>query len=178
MGAQHVVAVHLLPDGPDPLSPLDRGGEPDGVGDVKGSGAIVDRDAKHVAHEIKVRPGGILGAELHIVGVFAGPGHRRGGLGQHLVGAHLQFVFHVGGAGGDEDVDAPPFGRLDGFPTPVDIGVAGPGQPADHRAPHRGGDGVDGLEVTLAGDREAGFDVVDPQTGQLGGDFQFLPHVE
>ena len=40
------------------------------------------------------------------------------------------------------------------------------------------GDGLDGLEVALAGDREAGLDDVDAEAGQLLGDLELLALVE
>src|SRR5438046_981371 len=53
-----------------------------------------------------------------------------------------------------------------------------PGQPGDHRPPHRPGDGLHGLEIPVAGHGEAGLDVVDTETRQLLGDLELLAHVE
>ena len=178
VGGDHVVTGHPFTDGPDALGPLRRGGESDGVGDVQRSCARIHRGLQHVAHEIEVGPRGVLGTELHILGVLAGPTHRRGGLGQHLVRTHLELVFHVGRAGGDEGVDASLGGRLNGLPAPVDVLVGGARQATDGGTLDGRGDGVHSLEVTLAGNGEAGLDVVNPQTGQLLGDLQLLPHVQ
>jgi hypothetical protein len=178
VGADHVVAGDPFPDRPDALRPLARHGEADRVGDVEGAGTTVDGGLEDVAHEVEVGPGGVLGAELDVVGVLPGTRHRRDGLGPHLLGAHAQLVLHVGGAGGDEHVDAAPLGRLDRLPAAVDVLVGGPGQAADDGAAHRRGDGVDGVEVALAGDREPGLEVVDPQARQLLGDLELLADVQ
>ena len=64
------------------------------------------------------------------------------------------------------------------FPRAVDILEAGAGEPGDDRAPHRLGDRLDGVEVAVGGDREAGLDHVDPEAGELLGDLQLLGDVE
>ena len=174
----HVVAGDPLPDRTEALSPLDRSGETHGVRDVERAGTVVDGGLEHIAHEVEIRAGSILGAELDIIGVLACTRHRRGGLGQHLGGAHLELELHVRRAGGDERVDASAGSRLDGFPAAVDVLVGGARQPADGRTLYRRGDRVDRLEVSLAGDREAGLDVVDAQACQLLGDLQLLPDVQ
>ncbi len=48
----------------------------------------------------------------------------------------------------------------------------------DGRAAHRLGDGLDRLEVALAGDREPGLDHVDPEARELLGDLELLADVE
>ena len=48
----------------------------------------------------------------------------------------------------------------------------------DGRALHGLGDGLDRLEVALAGDREAGLDHVDTEARELVGDLELLAHVE
>ena len=174
----HVVAAHPRPDRPDALGPLGRGGETHGVRDVERAGAAVDGRLEHIAHEVEVRAGGVLGTELDVVGVLACTRHRRCGLGKHLGGAHLELELHVRRAGGDERVDASAGSRLDGFPAAVDVLVGGARQPADGRTLYGRGDGVDGREVALAGDREPGLDAVHAQARQLLGDLQLLPHVQ
>src|SRR5690606_28067846 len=99
--------------------PLGGDGVAHGVGDVQRAGAVVDGDLEHLAHEVEVRAGRVLGRELDVVGVAASVRHRLGRLGLHLVGGHAQLVAHVDLAGGQEDVDARPVGRLDGLPAAV-----------------------------------------------------------
>ena len=48
----------------------------------------------------------------------------------------------------------------------------------DDRAAHRLGDRLDGLEVAVTRDREAGLDDVDPEAGELLGDLELLADVE
>ena len=178
VGADDVLTRHPLADRPNAIGPLDRHGEADRVGDVEGAGAVVDGSLEHVAHEVEVGAGGVLRRKLDVFGVLTGPGHGRDRLVQHLRGAHAQLVLHVGGAGGDEDVDAPLLGRLDGLPAAVDVLVGGAGQAADDRATHRRSDGMHGVEVALAGDWEASLDVVDAQACQLVGDLELLADVQ
>src|SRR5205085_12082287 len=97
----------------------------DGVGDVQGGGAGLHRCPQHLQHEVEGRAGGVLGAELDVVGVLPGPGHARADGGQHLGLVHLEHVLQVLGAGGDEDVDAAPVGVAQRVPTAVDVGHLG-----------------------------------------------------
>ena len=63
------------------------------------------------------------------------------------------------------------------LPGAVDVAVVAAGQAADGRAGDLGGDGADGLEVALRGDREAGLDDVDAQRREGAGDLELLGHV-
>jgi hypothetical protein len=89
-----------------------------------------------------------------------------------------ELLLHVDRRGRDEDVQARPLGVPDGFPRPIDVREPGAGQAGDGRAAHALGDGLDGLEVTRAGDREAGLDDVDAEMGELLGDLELLGHVQ
>ena len=64
------------------------------------------------------------------------------------------------------------------LPGPVDVLEPGAGQAGDDRALHRLGDGLDRLEVAVAGDREPGLDDVDPEARELVGDLELLADVE
>ena len=75
-------------------------------------------------------------------------------------------------------MDAGPLGVAEGVPAAVDVGHLGARQRRDDRPPDRAGDGLHRLEVALAGHREAGLDVVDPEPGQLLGDLELLGRVE
>ena len=91
-----------------------------------------------------------------------------------LLAGHPELVLAVDGRGGQEHVDARLLGVLDGLPGAVDVAVVAAGEAADGRAGDLGGDGADGLEVALRGDREAGLDDVDAQVGQRPGDLELL----
>ena len=75
-------------------------------------------------------------------------------------------------------MDAGAFGVADRLPRAVDVLEPRAREAGDDRAPHRLGDRLDGLEVTVGGDREAGFDDVDPEAGELLGDLQLFGDVE
>ncbi len=84
--------------------------------------------------------------------------------------------------GRDEHVDTRPVGVAQRLPAPVDVGQLRTGQPADGGGSwadtDRAGDRLHGFEVTLAGHRESGLDVVDTHPGQLLGDLELLGDVE
>ena len=71
-------------------------------------------------------------------------------------------------------MDAPPLGRLDRLGAAVDILEAGAREPADHGVLGALGDLVDGGEVAVGGDREAGLDDVDAHVVEQLGDFELL----
>ena len=75
-------------------------------------------------------------------------------------------------------MDARVLGVPHRLPRPVDVLHAGSGERGDDRTAYRAGDGLDRVEVALAGDREPGLDDVDAETGELLGDLQLLADVE
>ncbi len=100
----------------------------------------------------------------------------------HRLGDHLQDVFlarmqdvvAVRGAGGQEGVDATALGLPDRLGAAVDVGHAGAGQAADDALGDDAGDGADGLEVAVGGDRKARLDHVDAHFLEDLGEFQLL----
>ena len=78
----------------------------DGVGDIDGGGAGIDRGLDAAAEEIELGAGAVLARPFHIVGVVARARDR----GDHhlvdLLRLHLQLPLHVDRRGGDEGVDA------------------------------------------------------------------------
>ena len=60
----------------------------------------------------------------------------------------------------------------------VDVGELGARQARDDRPVHGPGNRLNGVEVTLARDREACLDVVDSEPGELLGDLELLARVE
>ena len=162
----------------DELGELLGHAEPDGVGDVDRRRAVVDGDLAHLAHEIFVRPAAVLGRELHVVAVTLRPGDARRRFVLDLVLGHAKLLLHVDRGRRDEDVDARTLGVPHRFPRPVDVLEAGARQARDRRPPHTLGDGLDGVEVALARDREARFDDVGAEARQLLGDLELLAHVQ
>ena len=74
----------------------------------------------------------------------------------------------------EEGVDALALGRLDRLGAAVDVLERGARQPADHRVLGARGDLVDGGEIALRGDREAGLDDVDAHVVEQLGDLELL----
>ena len=64
--------------------------------------------------------------------------------------------------------------RLDRLAAAVDVLLAGAGEAAHHRVPGALGDLVDGQEVALGRDREAGLDDVDAHGVEHLGDLELL----
>ena len=148
-----------------------------GVRDVDGAGAGVDRRLDTAAQEIVLGAGGVLGRPFHVAGKGPGQGHAFGHLRQHGVGAHLELVLHVQRAGGDERMDTRALGRFHGLGGAFDVDPGGPGEAADGRLLDHLGDLVDGLEIAVRRDREAGLDDVDAHAFENLGDAKFLVQV-
>jgi hypothetical protein len=186
--AEVVVAVHAPDHVAGPwyllLEPGDQLGElvgqhvADRVRHVDGGRPGRDGRPVDLLEEGRVRAGGVLGRELHVRGVGAGPLDRRRGPGQDLRRGHAQLVLHVDGAGGDEGVDAEALGRGQRVAGPVHVLGPGPGQGGDDRPLDPPGHGLDGFEVAHRGLREAGLDHVDAQPGQLFGDLYLRLRVQ
>ena len=67
-----------------------------------------------------------------------------------------------------------PVGVADRLPRAVDVGERVRESAGDDRPADGAGDRLDGLEVPVAGDREAGLDEVDAEARQLLGDLELL----
>src|ERR1035438_7761234 len=78
---------------------------------------------------------------------------------------------------GEKDLDARVRGPLQSLPGAVDIALAGASQARNNGPPHRGGNTLDGLKITIRGDRKPGLDHVDAQTVQLLSEAEFFLHV-
>ena len=165
---------HALAEGPDHAGVLGGRGVADGVGDVHGGRARLDGGLDDVAEEVGLGPGGVLGAELDVGADGPGAADALDGPLDDLLAGHLQLVLAVDRRGGQEDVDPRLLGVLERLPGAVDVAVVAAGEPADGRAGDLGGDGADGLEVALRGDREPGLDDVDAERGQGAGHLHLL----
>ena len=146
----------------------------DGVGDIDGGGAGIDRGFHAAAEEIVLGAGAVLGRPFHVVGVAA----RAGDLPDHhlidLVRLLLQLPLHVHRRGGQESMDAPPLGRPDRLRAAVDILRRCAREPADHGILGAFGNLVDGGEVAFRGDRETGLDNVHAHSVEQFGDLELL----
>ena len=104
-------------------------------------------------------------------------GDSRDRLPEDLFAGFVELVPEVDVRRGDEGVD-PRRGRLGHrFPGPVNIGRIGPRKRRDSASPDLPGDLADGGKIPLRGDREPGFDDVDPQLFELAGDPDFLVRI-
>ena len=137
-------------------------GVADRVRQVDGAGAGLDGGLDAAAQEVAVRTGGVLGRPFHVADQVAGVGDGLGDGVQHLFLAHPQDVIHVVRAGRDEGVDTAPLGVAHGLGAAVDVDGGGAGQAAYGAFGDDLGDALNGFEVAVRGDREAGLDDVDP----------------
>ena len=175
-GDDHVVpsAQHLVVHPPQQLDVVRGGGEADRVRDVDGRGAFPDGSLTAGDHEVRVRAGGVLWRELHVLRVAAGPPDRLDDRAHHFLGGHPEHPLHVDRGGALEDVDTMTVGVADRVVGPVDVIGQAAGQRSDHRPSHVLCDLGDTVEVAVGGRREAGFYDIDPQLGQLPGYGQLL----
>ena len=93
---------------------------------------------------------------------------------QHLLRRLVQLHPHVQWRGRDHGVDAAALGEFHRLGTAVDVGGMGTGQASDDGILGAAGDLADRFEVTLRGDREAGFDDVNAHIVQQLGDLDLL----
>src|SRR5262249_24771422 len=143
-------------------------------GDVDRGGAGIDGRLYAAAKEIAFGTGSVFRRPLDVVGVAACAAHLRYHHLVDLVRLLLELVFHVHRRSGDEGVDAPALGRLDGLGTAVDVLEAGARKAADHGILRALGDLVHGGEVAFRGDREARLDDVDAHGIEELGNLELL----
>jgi hypothetical protein len=146
----------------------------DGIRNVDRGGAGLDGGLDAAAEKVMLGAGAVLAAPLDIVGEVAGAGDRRYHHLVHGLRLQLQLPLHVDRRGRQEGVDAPALGRLDCFAGAIDVLLAGAREAAHHRVLGALGDLLDGGEVALRGDREAGLDDVDPHGIEQLGDLELL----
>ena len=104
--------------------------------------------------------------------------HATAHLSEDLGLVHLQHVLHVARARRDEHVDPGAVGVPHSLIAAVDVCQIRTGEAADDRAVNAAGDRAYRLEFALARDREAGFEVIDPETGELLSDLEFVHGVK
>ena len=147
VGGDDDVIGHGVPNDAHELTELARRGVPDRVGDVDGGGAALDREPEAREQEVELGPRGVLGAELHVVGVALRERDVLADRVQHLLVRHLQHGAHLDVARGDERVDAPALGALQRLRRTFDVTRGGPRERGDHRAMDGIGDLADRLEL-------------------------------
>ncbi len=140
---------------------LGRDGVAHGIGQVDGGGAGLDGELDAAGQVIDRGAGRVHGRPLDIVDEVARL--RDGGRDdlEHLLLGLAHLVRQMDRRGGNEGVDAALPGVAYGFAGAGDIGRDGAGEAGDHRVLHLLGDGHDGFEIAVGGDREAGLDDID-----------------
>src|SRR5712692_8372432 len=183
--AEVVVAMHaphrlvrvryFFPDFSYQFAELLRYGITDGVGNVDGGRAFLDRRLEHAAQEVELRARAVLGRELDVRAGFPGVAHREPCRLEHLLGRHPELLLHVQRAGGDEGMDAPgSFRVLQRVDAALDVAVVRAAQAADRRLPDGLRDRAHRLEVPVRGRGEARLDHIDAHALQRPRDAQLL----
>ena len=152
--------IHDLPDG---LAKLLRYRVADGVGNIDGTGASIDRGFNDPAQKVQLRTAGIFAGKLHVTDMIACPFYRPYRLLDDFVRAHLELVLHVNGRGGNKGMNAALLRRLDGFGCTIDIFVERPRQAAHRRFGNRLSDRFYRLEIALTGDGKTSLNDIHPQ---------------
>ena len=174
-GEDHPVGIgHALAHGAEHAGVFLRRGVADGVGQVDGRGAGLDRRVDALAQVVDAGAGGIHRRPLDVLDEVARAGNGRRNDLQHLGLGLAHLVRQMDGRGGDERVDAPALGVLHGFAGAVDVGVDGAGEAGHGRVLHAAGDGRDGLEVAVRGDGKTGLDDVDAHAVEALGNLELL----
>ena len=146
----------------------------DGVGDIDGGGAGLDRRLDASAEEVELGAGAVLARPLDVVGVGARARNLRDHHLENFVRLLLELVLHVHRRSGQKGVDAPPLRRFDRFGAAVDVLEGGARQPANHRLLGALGDLVDGGVIAFGGDRKSSLDDIDTHLVEQLGDFELL----
>ncbi len=179
MDADHrpIDVRHALAERADHAAHLLGHGVADGVGNVDGRGPGVDGRGDHFAEEINLGAGGVFGRELDVWAIARGSAHAGHGPANDLGLVHLELELAMDGAGGQEDVNASLLGVLQRLPGTIDVLIVAASQPADDWAANLLGDSLDGIEIAMRGDGEAGLDDVDAQLDQGLGHFELFANV-
>ena len=117
VGIRHALAHHL-----EQREVFLRHRVADGVGDVDGGGAGLDRGLDAAAEEIVLGAGAVLAPTTRRRRCgCARASPARSPARRPARGVHLELPLHVHRRGGDEGVDAPALGRLDRLGAAVDV---------------------------------------------------------
>src|SRR6266542_2972922 len=178
--AQVIVTVHgpyglvrvwnTLAQGLDQRSELPRHRVADGVRDVDGRRAGVNRRFDETAQEVRLRPARIFGRKLDVLRVLTGQADRLDRLLEDLIGRHTQLHLHVNGRARDERMYPARVGAFERVAGAPDVLLVGASERA-YRAvldrlrnrPHR-------LEVTVRRSGKSCLDHVGLQAFELLGD--------
>ncbi len=168
---------HVLHQVRDQPAELDRHGVAHRVGNVHRLRAGIDHGLADLRQEIRLRAGGVLRAELHVVTVLQRVLDAPDGLLDDFVFGLLQLELPVDGGGRQEDVDpAALSGRFDRLSRALDVLGQAAGQARNPRVLDRGRDRAHRLEVARRCNGEARLDDVHVQARNLPGHLHLLFH--
>ena len=135
--------MHARADVGDACRVLLGDGVADGVGDVERGGSGVDGDLEHLAHEVEVGPGRVLGGELDVVGVrLAWATERTASIFTWSGVIRSLFFMWISLVAMKMWMRARSASWIASQQRSTSF-ERGARQPADHRAAHRPGDGLD-----------------------------------
>ena len=151
----------------DELAVQFRNRVPHSVGHVDRGGTLGNDRFEHTAQKIRIAAVPVFRAELDVCHQIARKSHRLTRLLQHLLRCHAQLLFHVQRRRGDERMDAPVVGALQGLGCARNVTVIGTRQRADGGLPDGIGDGLYRLEVADGTGGKTRLDDVHPQALEL-----------
>ena len=131
------------------------------VGNIDRRGTGLNRRFHNRTQKIRVGAGGVFGRPFDIIGIFARARDAEGNGLHHFVRLHLQLVFHMHRAGGNEGMDARVFGVLQSVASAVDIFFASARQPAHLRVINQLCDLAHAFKVTIGRNGKTGLNNVD-----------------
>ena len=133
----------------------------DRIGQVDACSTRLDRRLDTAAEKIMLRARAVFRRPVNVVGKITRVADTVDNLLINLVRFHLQFKFHVQGAGRDKGVNPRAYRRLQCFGRTFDISLRRPGEAADGRLLNQLGDLVDSFEIAVRRYGKTGLDYID-----------------
>src|SRR6266536_2520099 len=144
------------------------------VRNVQRGSAAVGGHLQHLAEEIRLRAGGVLGRKLNILAQRTRVGDIIAHIAQAVLAGHLQLVLQMNVAGSKEGVNAGTRRLFQGLPGGVDVLAGAAAQTRYPDAADLARYALYGLEIAMRGDGKAGLNDVHTEPLQLPGQHQFL----
>ena len=168
---------HMFADPSDELAELLRNRIAHGIRNVDRAGAGADDRLDDFVEIGGVRTARIHRRKFHIVHVAPRPLHHLHGALLGFLAGHPELMLQVDVRRRKKRVDANLGRTLQGFPGPIDVLGARPGETADRRAFDLLRDAPDRLEIPRRAVGEACLDDVDAEPRQLLGHHHFFLHI-
>jgi len=148
------------------------------IGDIDDGGAGGDHCFDDAGEVFVVGAAGVFGIEFDVADQVAGPFNGLYCPLEDLFAGGVKFGFYMRVGGADAGMDAWPAGVLKGLSGDFDIFLDGAAEAADGGVFDDPAYFLDGMEISGAGHREAGFDDIDAQGFELEGELNFFIGVE